>query len=331
MISGAALRCEPIRMWGNYVTMTPRPGGAVTRPSRARVPGRVGGEVHVVKFALTLGVVNPKHWVTVTEEADRLGFDSMWLPEHLVLPVDMGGSPHDGQDHPPIPSGIPVFDALSALNFLAARTTRIRFGTYVYNIGLRHPFVTARAAATLDVFSGGRLDFGIGASWLRAEWEAVGLDFDTRGARVDEAIEVCRRLWSQEVVEYHGRFFDFAPVMFEPKPVQQPGPRLHIGGDGPAALRRAATVGDGWIPMNHPLEELPAAVAKLAELRKRAGRETAVEVTCGGTPTSVADVDRFAEAGIDRLIVTPWPRSRDAIEGMREFAATHGLTGDADA
>ena len=204
-----------------------------------------------MKFALSLGVLNPSAWVAVTLEADRLGFDSVWMPEHLVLPVDMGGSPHDGQDHPPIPADIPVFDPLVYLAFLAARTERIRFGTQVYNIGLRHPFSTARAAATLDVVSGGRLDFGIGASWLRAEWEAVGLDFDTRGARVDEAIEVCRRLWSEDVVEHHGRYFDFDPVMFEPKPVQRPGPPLHIGGDGPAALRRAATVGDGWIPMNH--------------------------------------------------------------------------------
>ena len=78
--------------------------------------------------------------------------------------------------------------------------------------------------ATLDVVSRGRLDLGIGASWLRAEWEAVGLDFDTRGARVDEAIDVCRRLWSEDVVEHRGRFFEFDPVMFEPKPVQKPWP-----------------------------------------------------------------------------------------------------------
>ena len=120
-----------------------------------------------MKFALSLGVLNPSAWVDVTVEADRLGFDSVWIPEHLVLPVDMGGSPHDGQDHPPIPADIPVYDPLVYLAFLAARTERIRFGTQVYNIGLRHPFTTARAASTLDVVSGGRLDFGIGASWLR--------------------------------------------------------------------------------------------------------------------------------------------------------------------
>ncbi len=273
-----------------------------------------------MKFALSLGVLNPSAWVMVTEEADRLGFDSVWMPEHLVLPVGMGGSPHDGQDHPPIPPGTPVYDPLVYLAFLAARTERIRFGTQVYNIGLRHPFSTARAVATLDLLSQGRLDLGIGASWLRAEWEAVGLDFDSRGARVDEIIDICQRLWSDEVVEYRGRFFDFDPVMFEPKPVQKPWPRLHIGGDGPAALRRAATVGDGWVPMNHALEDVPAAVARMAELRERADRPGRTEVTLGAVIERPEDVERYAEAGVDRVFVRPWRRTSEAMESIRRFA-----------
>ena len=279
-----------------------------------------------MKFALSLGVLNPTAWVAFTEEADRLGFDSVWLPEHLVLPVDMGGSPHDGQDHPPIPPELPVFDALVYLASLAARTERIRFGTQVYNIGLRHPFSTARAVTTLDVVSGGRFDFGVGASWLRAEWEAVGLDFDTRGARVDECLEVCRRLWSEPVVEHHGAFFDVPPVRFEPKPVQRPWPPLHIGGDGPAALRRAATVGDGWIPMNTPLADIPARVARLAELRERAGRDGRTEVTLGSDITVPADVERYAEAGVDRVFVKPYARTSGALEGIRRFAEDFGLS-----
>ena len=295
----------------------------------ADAPGAAGGDpttgVAPVKFAISLGVLNPTSWLTVTEEADRLGFESVWLPEHLVLPVDMGGSPHAGQDHPPIPSETPVVDALVYLAFLAARTERIRFGTQVYNIGLRHPFSTARAVATLDQVSGGRFEFGIGASWLRAEWEAVGLDFDTRGARVDECLEICRRLWSEPEVEHHGRFFDFPPVRFEAKPVQRPWPRLHIGGDGPAALRRAATVGDGWIPMNHSLEDLPASVARIGVLRRAAGRDGRTEVTFGGRVDAPADLGPFEEAGVDRLLVRPWERTSGALEGIRRFADTFGL------
>jgi len=274
-----------------------------------------------VKYGIALGMLNPSVWMDVAVTADELGYDSLWIPEHLVLPVVMQGSPHDGAEHPPVPPDIPVFDALVYLSHIAARTTYIRLGTHVYNIGLRHPFTTARAAATLDILSNGRLLLGIGASWLREEWDAVGLDFDTRGARVDEAIEICRRLWDEPVVEFHGAHFDFGPVAFEPKPVQRPGIALHVGGDGPAAIRRAATVGAGWIPMNHTLEELGDARKKLAQLCEQHERTEPVEITFGGGVISKpADVEPYVEAGVDRLLVRPWQRSRDAVDSIRRFA-----------
>lgn len=282
-----------------------------------------------VKFGLHLTSVNPRHWSDVAVEAERLGFESVWVPEHVVIPHDATGSPYDGSDHPPVPSNIPIYDALGALCHIAARTERIRLGTHVFNIGLRHPFVTARAATTVDVLSHGRLLFGIGASWLRSEWDAMGLDFDSRGARVDEAITVCRRLWTEDVVEHHGRFFDFAPTAFEPKPVQQPLP-VHIGGDGAAALRRAATVGAGWMPMNHRLEDLPPALDRLTKMAAESGRTTPVEVTLAGNVSSAADVERYAEAGVSRLIVHPWTTSREAVVAMRRFADTF-LAGDESA
>jgi probable F420-dependent oxidoreductase len=272
-----------------------------------------------MKIGISLGTLHPSLWVDATREADRLGYESVWMPEHLVLPVAMGGSPNEGEDHPPIPANVPVFDAFSYLGFLAGQTEQIHFGTQVYNIGLRHPFVVARAVTTLDIISSGRLEFGIGASWLRAEWEAVGLDFDTRGRRVDEAITVCQRLWSEEVVEHHGEFFDFEPVMFEPKPHQTPWPPLHIGGDGAAALRRAATVGDGWIPMNHTVEEIGAAAGRIARLREAAGRPGAVEITLGGGE-GLDDLRRWADLGIGRALVKPWASTKGALDGLRRFA-----------
>ncbi len=272
-----------------------------------------------MKFGVSLAAVNPTIWPDITAEADRLGYESVWLPEHLVIPVGMDGSPHEGQEHPPIPADIPVFDAFVYLGFLAGRTRQIRFSTYVYNIGLRHPFVTARAVATLDVVSSGRAMCAVGASWLEEEWRAVGLDFSTRGRRVDEAIEVCRRLWTEPVVEHHGEFFDFAPVMFEPKPVQAPHPPIVIGGDGPAALRRAAHHG-AWVPMNHGPEQIPAAVARIAELRARAGLPGRVEVTLGADVRRAGDVAEYEQLGVDRLVVRPWSRTRDAIDGLRAFA-----------
>jgi probable F420-dependent oxidoreductase len=273
-----------------------------------------------MKFAVMLGALNPAFWLEATIVADQLGYESVWISEHLVLPVAGGGSPVAGDEHPPVPADVPVYDAFGYLSFLAAKTQRIGLGTYVYNIGLRHPFVVARGAATLDIVSGGRLEFGIGASWLRAEWEAVGLDFDRRGSRVDESIAVCQRLWTEPVVEHHGRWFDFPEVCFEPKPSSPGGVRLHIGGDGPAALRRAGTVGHGWMPMNHALGALPAAAEAIAEWRRRAGRDGRTEITVAAPVESDTDLDRLRRAGVDRVIVRPWRRSADAVAGLERFA-----------
>jgi probable F420-dependent oxidoreductase len=274
-----------------------------------------------MKFGISLARAHPSLWSKLTQRADELGFESVWIPEHLVLPVKMAGSPHHGDDHPPIPPQTPVFDALSYLSFLAGQTENIRFGTQVYNIGLRHPFISARAAATLDIVSSGRFEFGVGASWLCEEWEAMQLDFSTRGARVDDALQICRALWSEPVVSHHGRFFDFDDVMFEPKPVQTGGPPLHIGGDGPAALRRVAAYGDGWLPMNHSLEMLPQSLATLGGLwqeNERAGRP---EISVGLPVDSVEDVKRIAAVGVHRLIISPWQRTSAALDGLARFAA----------
>lgn len=273
-----------------------------------------------MRFGIHLASVNLRFWGDVAAEADRLGFESVWIPDHVVVPLGATGSPHHGSDHPPIPSNIPIVDPFAVLSNLAARTEGILLGTNVYNIGMRHPFLTARGATTVDLLSGGRLELGVGASWLQSEWDAMGLDFATRGARVDETIEVCRRLWAEEVIEHHGRFFDFGPTNFEPKPVQRPLP-LHIGGDGTAALRRAATVGAGWMPMNHQIHDLPASIAKLSELARRAGRSEPIEITVSTGAAGTDDVEAYARAGVDRMIVRPWTSSREAIEGLRRFAS----------
>jgi probable F420-dependent oxidoreductase len=214
-----------------------------------------------------------------------------------------------------------VFDAFGWLCFLAGRSSRIRLGTNVYLLALRHPFTAARAVQTLDIVSNGRAEIGIGAGWLRSEWTATGLDPRTRGRRLDEAIAVCKRLWSEEVVEHHGEFFDFAPVMFEPKPEQKPWPPLHVGGESEAALRRAAFHADGWYGLVHTPESAAQRVANLHTLRAQAGREgERFEVSLGGRVSGLDDIRRWEDAGVDRLVVSPWRRSREAIEGLRRYA-----------
>ncbi|HEY2428661.1 MAG TPA: TIGR03619 family F420-dependent LLM class oxidoreductase [Acidimicrobiales bacterium] len=279
-----------------------------------------------MKFGVALGRVNPSLFVDVAVEADRLGYESVWLPEHLVFPVVMTRSPYPGADHPPVPPHTPVFDCFAYLSFLAARTTRIRLGTHVYNLALRHPFVAARAVQTLDLVSEGRAEVGIGVGWLESEWVAAGLDFHTRGARLDEALGVCQQLWTEPVVAHHGVHFDFDEVMFEPKPVQKPWPPIHVGGESEAALRRAARAGDGWIGMGHTPESAAGVVAHLRALREEFGRGgDRFEVTCSGTVETAEDVVRYEDAGVDRLIVAPWARSREAIEGLGRAASEFGV------
>ncbi len=274
-----------------------------------------------VKFGITLGRLNPKSFVDATLAAERLGFESVWLPEHLVLPLEMRGQLVPGEPHPPVPPETPVFDAPAYLSFLAAHTDRIRLGTHVYLLGIRHPFISARAFATLDLVSGGRAEVGVGAGWMTSEWEAVGLDPRSRGRRLDEAIDVCVRLWTEPVVEHHGEFFDFPAVAFEPKPPQRPHPPIVVGGESDAALRRAAQRGDGWIGMDHTPESAAEQVNRLRGYLEEAGPSGGrFEVTVSGSVDGRDEVARWEEAGVHRLLVAPWTSSREAVEGMERFA-----------
>ncbi len=274
-----------------------------------------------LEFGIALGALNPHFFQGAVREAEELGFESVWLPEHLVFPLDMSGSPHPGKEHPPVPPTTPVFDAFAYLSFLAGQTSRIRLGTNVYLLGLRHPFVAARAVQTLDLVSHGRAEIGIGAGWLRSEWTAAGLDPSTRGRRLDEALSVCKRLWTEESVEHRGEFYQFEAVAFEPKPIQKPHPPVLVGGESDAALRRAARIGNGWLGLVHTPESVGEPIARLRHLLAAAGHEREpFDIVVGGNVAESADVRRWEDAGVTRLIVSPWKRSREATLGMRRFA-----------
>ncbi len=277
-----------------------------------------------MKFGVALGALNPHFHLDATMAAEELGYESVWLPEHLIFTRAMSRSPHPGETHPPVPPDAPIYDAFAYLAFLAARTERVRLGTHVFNIGLRHPFTTARGVQTVDLLSNGRFEFGIGASWLEEEWNATQLDFAARGRRVDEAVEVCKRLFTEETITHHGESFAFEEVVFEPKPVQKPWPPILVGGESKAALRRAARACDGWIGMAHSLESATAQIAILRELLAEYGRAAVpFQIVLGGPVTSRDDLRRWEDIGVTRMIVSPWRRSPEAVEAMKRFAGDY--------
>ncbi|GAB3664385.1 hypothetical protein GCM10027589_28460 [Actinocorallia lasiicapitis] len=275
-----------------------------------------------MKFGVPLGLVHPGVWRELTVEADRLGFESVWMPEHLVFTTDLSTAVYPGTGDPGINPVTPLFDATGYLCALAAVTERIRLGTAVYLFGLRHPLVTARAFATLDQISGGRVIVGVGSGWYAGEWIAAGVDFKTRGARLDEAIAAARRLWTEPAVAHEGEHFSWPEVAFEPKPVQ---PRLPVivGGESDAALRRAAR-NDGWISMPQTLETIGPRLERLRAYR--GDRPGPFEITVHAYELSGPDeVAEWAALGVDRLIVRPWTRTRDALPKLAEFARDYGV------
>lgn len=272
-------------------------------------------KVGVMMFA------GPRSWVDLTRGAEEAGYDSVWFAEHLLFPVKMSGKPGSpNEGHPPVPPETPAWDPFVVMGFLAGQTKTIRFGTNVYNIGLRHPVITARALTTADLVSGGRIDFGVGSSWLAEEWQAMQLPFEHRGRRVDEAIEVIRRLFAEDTIEHSGDHYQFQPIKFEPKSVQKPSPPFFIGGDAPAAMRRAARLGDGWIPMNQTPETLPGNLKNIQAMRAEAGRTGPFEVIVQRGPQDLDGMKRWRDAGADRVLTTPWSHPREGLDGLRRYA-----------
>jgi probable F420-dependent oxidoreductase len=283
----------------------------------ARSAGSTGESAHVmrralesiVKFGLTLFGVRPTEYADVAPRAEAVGFESIWMPEHLAFPAEMPATyPYSENGVPPAYPGSPLYDPWVTLSFMAASTRRIRLGTYVYILPLRHPLVTARAFTTLDVLSAGRAILGAGVGWLADEFDFVGESFETRGRRSDEIIGLLRKLWSEKVVQHAGPFYQFGPLRFEPKPVQKPHPPIEIGGTSDPAVRRAGQLGDGWLATGAlELDELAARIEEIAAIRRDAGRaELPFEISMGNRlQLDLDSVQRYADVGVTRLMLSP--------------------------
>jgi probable F420-dependent oxidoreductase len=265
-----------------------------------------------MKFALTAvgtgSTVRPEPLREVVQKAEALGYESVWMPEHLAVPVNMT-TPYPYSADGDFPGGamVALHDPFVALSFVAACTERIKIGTAVFVLPLRNPIATAKAVASLDVLSNGRMLLGVGVGWLKEEFEAVGMSFNDRGARTREAIRMMKQLWTDDLPEFSGRFHQFPPLGFNPKPVQKPHPPVFLGGETETALKRAAALGDGWIGVQHDPVSVAEKLRALKRLVSQAGRDfSRFEITVGSRPGLKVDLDvvkRFAAAGVHRLVV----------------------------
>ena len=274
----------------------------------------------------------PEDLVEIARTADRAGFGYLASCDHVAIPRRLA----------PAMSTV-WYDPVATLGFLAGVTERVRLLSHVAVVGLRHPLLTAKQYATLDHLAGGRLILGVGAGHVREEFEVLGVDFDRRGAVLDESIDALRvALGPDEFPEHHGKLYDFEGLGQQPRPTQERVP-VWVGGSSPAAVRRAALKGDGWLPQGDPRDRLPAQIERIRRLRDEAGLDGAPFVlgaiteplylgtpawdvgrrTLTGPPDALAESLRAYRAmGVDQIQVRFRSRSRTELtDQMAAFGA----------
>lgn len=225
-----------------------------------------------MKFWQSASFSEPEQLIEIAKLAEQVGFDGLLMSDHLFFPGKLESKyPYSPDGDPGFTPETPWPEPFAAIAAMAAVTRRLRFATLVYILPLRNPLEVAKSTATLDLLSDGRFVLGVGAGWMKEEFDQLGVDFRTRGARFDESIDVLRTLWSGGMVEHHGRFFDFARLQMSPKPKRSVP--IYVGGASDAALRRTAQRGDGWLGNGSDPEEASRILAELARLRREAGRE----------------------------------------------------------
>lgn len=264
--------------------------------------------------------VTPEAIATVARAAEQAGFESLWGGEHLVLSDPAVRFPPDR-----------VFlDLIATISFAAAHTRKLRFGTGIILLPQRNPLVLAKELASVDVLSGGRLILGLGIGSIEQEFQALGIPYERRGPRAEEALAAMKAVWTMEKPQYRGQIFSFSGIRAEPRPVQKPHPEIVWGGRSPYAFSRAARLGSGWYGYDVSLEETAQMIdglRKACDRHHRRFEEIEISITPKAEPKLDRDLARrFADLGVGRLIIAP--RARD-VEGVLQVvsAAEHDLIG----
>jgi probable F420-dependent oxidoreductase len=296
-----------------------------------------------MKFGCSL-IVRGKHATqenlrTMAKQAETWGFDSLWASDHLILPP-LTTSRYPGSATGQFPDFWlqQYFEPLAILNYLASCTQRVLLGTSVLILPMRNPIEVAKEVAGADVLSRGRILFGVGVGWFREEFEVLREPFQERGRRMDEYLQICKTLWTQEPATFTGRYYQFHDAHFGPKPRRKPHPPILIAGHSPAALRRAARFGDGWHPfaltpedLGHVMPQFHAAVREagraLAEIeislkvRLRFGEGPDPQPPLHGSPEQIlATLQQYQELGVQHLVLDFVPETiGNALATMERF------------
>jgi probable F420-dependent oxidoreductase len=283
-----------------------------------------------MRFSYAESMTDPGFYVPLAEAAEDAGYDSFVLPDSICYPLESDTT------YPFNPDGTrqfledkPFLDPFALACALGVRTTRIRFVTFVVKLPIRHPVLVAKQASTAAVMTGNRFLLGVGTSPWPEDYAVLGVPWERRGRRMDEALDIIRGLTTGDYFEYHGEIFDLEPVKMAPAP-SEPMPIL-IGGHGEAALRRAAQRGDGWMHGGGDPAELPGLLARLAELRAEAGRDREPFEThvISADAYRVDGVHRLQDQGVTDVIVGfRWPYSvgpdteplQAKLDNLRRFA-----------
>jgi probable F420-dependent oxidoreductase len=272
-----------------------------------------------IGFATSGAFSNPELLGHLATTAERCGFESLWSVEHVAIPVNH--LPYPGTKDGQMPGGdnVAIPDPLIPLAYVAAITKTIKLATGVLILPQRHPIYTAKEVATLDVLSGGRVMLGIGSGWMKEEFESLGINFHHRGARTDEAIQALRALWSSGTSSFEGKHFKFGLLHSSPKPIHNNVP-IHVGGNSPAAARRAGRYGDGFFPNAVNPERLKELFAVVRSEAQKAGRNPeSIEFSCMRSANGI-DLKLLADIGVSRLVITPPGTKPEVItQGLEKF------------
>ena len=251
-------------------------------------------------FGINTGAcAEPQIAAKVAVAAEQIGVESLWTAEHVVLP--------DPREAPsPADPETPFLHPSTLLAYIANVTDEIKLGTGITLIAQRNPVVLAKEMGSLDVISSGRLLLGVGAGYLHQEFSALGVDFSSRGAKTDESIEIIRTLWNNANPEYQGKFIQFKNIQAQPRPIQNGGPPIIIGGTSPAALRRTVTHGNGWYGFALDVETTKSVLENLEIAKSRYDRDRSlgplsISITPPSRPSKTMMED-YAAIGVDRYI-----------------------------